>query len=73
MRDAMNRELQVGDLVLIPARVVTLAKTDLFCNVALETLRRRRPDDRRSDIGGLNTGVLFRANEGDENPELLAV
>ena len=37
MHDARGHELHVGDLVLVPCRVRSLAPHEDFCNVELET------------------------------------
>lgn len=67
MHDVIGRELKVDDIVLIPARITELSATEEYCNVSLETLYGRRPDGAKERIRAINTGVLFRANEGDEN------
>jgi hypothetical protein len=67
MHDAKGRELKEGDLVLIPARVKTLSPGEDYCNVSVETTLGRRPDDAKETIHAINTGVLLRANAGDDN------
>lgn len=67
MHDAIGRELKVDDIVLIPARITELFATEDYCNVSLETLYGRRPDGAKERISAINTGVLLRANDGDEN------
>lgn len=67
MHDAKGRELKVGDVVMIPARVEQLGQTDEYCNVSLRTTYGRRPDGEKEYIGAINTGVVLRANDGDEN------
>lgn len=73
MHDAKNRELKVGDKVLIPALVTQLSPTEDFCNVGVQTVYGRRPDGQPETMGAINTGVLLRANDGDENPEPFVV
>lgn len=67
MHDAKGRPLSVGDTVLIPARVTELQESEDYCNVSVETLVGRRPDGEKEHIHAINTGVLFRDNEGDVN------
>lgn len=67
MHDARGRELKVGDLVLIPARVTELYPTEDYCNVSAESLYGRRPDGSKERFGAINTGVMLRANDGDDN------
>lgn len=58
MHDKNGTPLQLGDLVLIPARIVQLAAGEDFCNVSLETTHGRRPDSKPEYIGAINTAVL---------------
>ena len=51
-------------MILIPARIKELYPTEDYCNVSAESIFGRRPDDAREAI---NTGVMLRANPGDEN------
>lgn len=67
MHDRNGRELKAGDIVLIPARVKDLYATEDYCNVSLESVYGRRPDGSKETIGAINTGVMLRANPGDEN------
>lgn len=67
MHDALGRPLTTGDKVIIVGRVTDLATSDNFANVAVRTSLKRRPDDRKEAITGINTAVLLRANDGDEN------
>lgn len=67
MHDAKGRELKVGDLVLIPACITQLQPTPDYCNVSAESVIGRRPDGARETFGAINTGVMLRANAGDEN------
>lgn len=71
MHDAKNRALSRGDLVLIPCVIQEIRPSEDFCNVSLETLEGRRPDGAKEHIYAINTGVLFRANEEDDNSDLL--
>ena len=73
MHDAKSRPLKVGDKVLIAATVASLSATEEYCNVDLETVRGRRPDGAKEKIGAINTGVIFRANEGDDNADMFDV
>ncbi len=67
MHDAKNRPLQVGDLVLIPARITQLSATEDYCNVSAQSVYGRRPDGSKESFSAINTGVTLRANAGDEN------
>lgn len=67
MHDAKNRPLKVRDRVLIPAVITELHATADFCNVVVESAIGRRPDGKRERVSEINTGVLLRANPGDEN------
>lgn len=67
MHDAKNRPLAKGDIVLIPCRVTDTHATDDYCNVGVETLFGRRPDGAKEHFSAFNTGVVLRANAGDEN------
>lgn len=66
MHDAKGRELQVGDTVLVPCKIKSLAKTEDFCNVNLETIGGRAPDGIPNSIGYINTKQIYRANVGDD-------
>lgn len=67
MHDHYGQELRVGDLVMIPCRVIELQAFEDFCNVSLQSFFGRRPDDAKERIYAINTGVLLRANVGDEH------
>lgn len=67
MHDAKSRPLQKGDFVLVPARITELSPSDDYCNVSIESTFGRRPDGSKERICAINTGVLLRANDGDEN------
>jgi hypothetical protein len=67
MHDAKGRELKVGDVVLIPARVTELYAQEDYCNVQAKSILGRRPDDAHEVFGAINTAVMLRANPGDEN------
>ena len=67
MHDAKKRELKVGDLVLIPAKVMAISPGDDYCNCTLESVFGRRPDGSKEIMTSVNTGVTLRANPGDEN------
>lgn len=67
MHDAKGRELKVGDIVLIPAKITELYATEDYCNVSAKSVFGRRPDFQLEHFGAINTGVMLRANAGDEN------
>jgi hypothetical protein len=70
MHDARGRELTKGDRVVLVATVVDLQAGEDYCNVSIESTEGRRPDGSKERVSSINTGVLLRANPGDENPEL---
>lgn len=68
MHDAKNRPLKVGDIVLIPAKITHLNEgSETYCNVTAKSVYGRRPDEANETFGGINTGVMLRANDGDTN------
>ena len=68
MHDANGTELKVGDKVIIPC-VVTALHTDGddFCNVSVDSLTGRRPDNLKEHFGCINSGILVKIS-GTENP-----
>ena len=58
MHDRNGTPLRVGDLVQIPARVVSLSAGDDYCNAELETLFGRRPDGAKEKFYSCNTGCV---------------
>lgn len=67
MHDARDRELRVGDIVLIKAQITELHATEDYCNVSAVSVLGRRPDGAKEMFGAINTGVMLRANAGDDN------
>lgn len=67
MHDAKGRELKVGDRVLIPAVLTSVSAEENYCNCGVQTAHGRRPDGVKESFSAINTGVLLRANDGDEN------
>lgn len=65
MHDAKGRDLKVGDVVMIPARITQLSPMEDYCNVSAESLFGRRPDRAKESFGAVNTGVMLRAGPGD--------
>jgi len=43
--DRDGKELKVGDVVYIPARIKTIELTEHYCNVTVETSQRMPPHD----------------------------
>lgn len=70
MHDARGKELKVGDVVLIPARITSLSCTPDYCNICVETLGGRLPDGERNSIGYLNARQVYRANAPDDQAML---
>lgn len=72
MHDSKGRELKAGDRVILLATVKELYRDgekhyEDYCNVSLTSELGRRPDGEKEVLGGFNTGILLRNNEGDEN------
>lgn len=65
--DAKGRPLKEGDKVLVPAVVKSVSAEEGYCNLAVETTFGRRPDGAKENISAINTAVVLRANDGDEN------
>lgn len=59
MHDANGTPLAKGDTVLIPAKIVDLQAGEEFCNVSLETVLGRRPDQAH-DTMCINTGTVVK-------------
>ena len=58
MLDRNGTLLKVGDVVFLPARITNLSEgTEGYCNVTIESLEGRRPDDQKETCC-INTGVL---------------
>jgi len=67
MHDFKGKELNEGDIVIIPCRVKSLFATPDYCNVNLESIASMPPDRKhRLEIGAINTQQVVRANEGDD-------
>lgn len=56
--DQRGNELKVGDQVLIRATVLELMTGEDFCNVRIEPVHRRRPDNKVETLDWLNTAIL---------------
>lgn len=65
MHDAKGRELEIGDIVIVPCRVESVSPGAEFCNVSIRTLGGRLPDGQTNYYGDINTKQLIRANQGD--------
>jgi len=59
MHDRNGTELKVGDTVIVLAKIKALQATPDFCNVDVETIHGRRPDDLKSTISAINTAQLL--------------
>lgn len=68
MHDALGRPLLVGSRVLIPAIVTAISPSEEYCNVTVLSVLGRRPDALKETISSINTGVMFRANDGEVLP-----
>lgn len=58
MHDRNGTELKKGDIVHIPCVITSLSASDTYCNVDLETVAGRRPDNNKERISAINTGVI---------------
>ena len=67
MHDAKNRQLKVGDKILIPAVITELGGGEDYCNVGVRSTFGRRPDGAKERVNAMNTGVMLRANPDDAN------
>lgn len=70
MHDAKGRELKVGDIALIPVKISSLTPGETYCNVTVTSVYGRRPDGLKETISAINTGVLLRANPGDDATDI---
>lgn len=67
MHDKNGHPLNVGDTVVILAKITQISATPDFCNVSLETTYGRRPDGAKERISSINTGVMvFVENNEDQ-------
>lgn len=58
MHDMNGTPLKVGDTVNIPCVITQLSPSEDYCNVSLETVQGRRPDNQPERLSGINTGVM---------------
>lgn len=59
MHDLNGTKLSVGDLVLIPAEIISLGESEDYCNIGVETVFGRRPDGEKTIIYSINTGTVI--------------
>ncbi len=62
--DKNGTELKPGDLVLIACKVLTVSPEANYCNLSVETVEGRKPDDRKEMIT-LNAAVVEKVSEAD--------
>lgn len=62
MHDVLGQKLNVGDSVLVPAKIAHLDPTDNYCNCTLETVAGRRPDNAKDYIYAINTGTIIKVS-----------
>jgi hypothetical protein len=60
--DAKGRELKVGDKVLVPAVVTSIAAGEDYCNLTVQTERPMKPSDQP-------TMITFNASQVDKVEE----
>lgn len=69
MHDRNGTPLAKGDKVLIEATITELHPTEDYCNVSLETVYGRKPDGQKETISALNTAVLEKWEDDEEETE----
>lgn len=57
MHDRNHTPLKLGDTVLVPCVITQLSPQDEYCNVQLQTVHGRRPDDQKETVYAINTAV----------------
>ena len=67
MHDKNGTPVKRGDIVLIPAVIVSASPNNDFCNLDVETLHGQRPDGRKNTIYALNTAqvILLEKKDGE--------
>jgi hypothetical protein len=68
MHDHFGKPLKEGDRVNIPCVITSLAAEEDFCNVSLESIHGRRPDELKEHVSAINTGVLELITVADVGP-----
>ena len=59
MHDRNGTKLSVGDQVMIPAVITSIAEgTEDYCNVGVQTSLGRRPDGQKDTFSAINTAQL---------------
>lgn len=59
MHDVNGTRLKIGDKVYIPCVITSIAEgNEDFCNVSLETLHGRRPDNKKEAFSSINTAQV---------------
>ena len=56
--DQFGKPIEVGDIVNVPCVVKQLTSEEGYCNVTLETLHGRRPDNAKDIISAINTAQV---------------
>ena len=59
MHDHNGREVKVGDLVCVPARVVSTTSSEEYCNANLELEFPMPPYTRKDTLSAINTKQFF--------------
>jgi hypothetical protein len=60
MHDCNGTQLKVGDVVHIPCVITQISEdTPDYCNVSVETIHGRRPDEKKEKMSAINTKVLL--------------
>lgn len=60
MHDRNGKPLEKGDIVVLIGTITELHATEDYCNVTVESVFGRRPDEQKERVSAINTGVLLR-------------
>ena len=62
MHDRNGTPLKIGDIVNVPCVIQNVCATEEYCNLGLETVFGRRPDDMKEHFSAVNTGQVVLAS-----------
>ena len=65
--DANGIHLKVGDRVLIPAKVTSIAESNDFCNCSVELEAKMPPNNQSISLGSINTRQMFLREMPEES------
>lgn len=72
MHDARENVLKVGDIVVVPAKILSVAPGE-YCTLNVETVGAMPGNGCKNQISALNTKQVYRLNPGDELGEITTV